>query len=44
MAERAKDAGRRLPAAHAGSNEALGQALECCRGYLLLVAQRHLDL
>src|SRR5215470_7553973 len=43
MAERAQDAGRWLPAAHAGSNEALGQALEACRGYLLLIAQRHLE-
>jgi RNA polymerase sigma-70 factor (ECF subfamily) len=43
MAERAKDAGRWLSAAHAGSNEALGQALEACRGYLLLIARRHLD-
>jgi RNA polymerase sigma-70 factor (ECF subfamily) len=31
-----------LPAARAGSREALGQALEACRGYLLLVAQREL--
>lgn len=42
MAERAKDAGQWLPAAQAGSNEALGRALEACRGYLLLVAQHHL--
>jgi RNA polymerase sigma-70 factor (ECF subfamily) len=32
-----------LPAARAGSSEALGQVLEACRGYLLLVAQRELD-
>jgi RNA polymerase sigma-70 factor (ECF subfamily) len=32
-----------LPAARAGSREALGQALEACRGYLLLLAQRELD-
>ena len=43
MAEPAKDAGHWLAAAHAGSSEALGQALEACRGYLLLVARRHLD-
>jgi RNA polymerase sigma-70 factor (ECF subfamily) len=43
MVERPTGAGRWLPAAHAGSSEALGQALEACRGYLLLIAQRHLD-
>jgi RNA polymerase sigma-70 factor, ECF subfamily len=32
-----------LPAARAGSREALGQALEVCRGYLLLIARRELD-
>lgn len=32
-----------LAAARAGSKEALGEALEACRGYLLLVAQRELD-
>jgi RNA polymerase sigma-70 factor (ECF subfamily) len=32
-----------LAAARTGSREALGQALEACRGYLLLVAQRELD-
>ncbi len=32
-----------LPAARAGSADALGQVLEACRGYLLLVAQRELD-
>jgi RNA polymerase sigma-70 factor (ECF subfamily) len=31
-----------LPAARAGSAEALGQALEACRGYLLLIARREL--
>jgi RNA polymerase sigma-70 factor (ECF subfamily) len=31
-----------LQAAHAGSVEALGQALETCRGYLLLIARREL--
>jgi len=42
MAEPA-DAGRHLAAARAGSREALGEALESCRRYLLLVAQRELD-
>jgi RNA polymerase sigma-70 factor (ECF subfamily) len=32
-----------LPAARAGSREALGQALEACRNYLLHVANRQLD-
>jgi RNA polymerase sigma-70 factor, ECF subfamily len=32
-----------LPAARQGSVDALGQALEACRGYLLLIAQRELD-
>ena len=32
-----------LTAAQAGSNDALGQALEACRAYLLLVAERELD-
>ena len=43
MAESAKDAGYWLAAARAGSNEALGQALEACRRYLLVVAERQLD-
>jgi RNA polymerase sigma-70 factor (ECF subfamily) len=43
MAEASKDAGGWLPAAHAGSREAMGQALEACRRYLLLVAERELD-
>jgi RNA polymerase sigma-70 factor (ECF subfamily) len=38
-----KDAARWLPAARAGSPEALGQVLEACRGYLLLIAQQELD-
>src|SRR5262249_29616486 len=37
------DAALRLAAARAGSPEALGQALQACRGYLLLLAQRELD-
>jgi RNA polymerase sigma-70 factor (ECF subfamily) len=32
-----------LAAARAGSREALGQVLEACRGYLLLLARRELD-
>jgi RNA polymerase sigma-70 factor (ECF subfamily) len=32
-----------LPAARAGSAEALGAILEACRGYLLLIAQRELN-
>jgi RNA polymerase sigma-70 factor (ECF subfamily) len=34
---------QRLAAARSGSHEALGQALEACRGYLHLLAQRELD-
>jgi RNA polymerase sigma-70 factor (ECF subfamily) len=41
MAEH-EDAVRWLPAARAGSAQALGEALEACRGYLLLIAQREL--
>src|SRR5215472_18934808 len=37
------DAAQRLAAARAGSREALGQALEAFRGYLLLLAQEDLD-
>jgi RNA polymerase sigma-70 factor (ECF subfamily) len=33
----------RLLDARAGSNTAVGEVLEACRGYLLLVAQRELD-
>src|SRR5262249_26022430 len=42
MTESAKDAGNWLAAARAGSHEALGRALEICRGYLLLGAERQL--
>jgi len=38
-----QDAAQWLPAARAGSSEALGQVLEACRGYLLLIAQQELD-
>ena len=37
------EAGQLLSAARAGSREALGQALEACRDYLLLIADRELD-
>jgi RNA polymerase sigma-70 factor (ECF subfamily) len=37
------NAAHRLAAARAGSREALGEALEACRGYLLLVAEQELD-
>ena len=43
MTETAQGAARWLPAARAGSREALGQLLEACRAYLLLIAQRELD-
>lgn len=43
MTERAEIAAQWLPAARAGSVEALGQALEACRGYLLLIAQQEID-
>jgi RNA polymerase sigma-70 factor (ECF subfamily) len=42
MTEPATAAVRWLPAARAGSSEALGQLLEACRGYLLLIAQERL--
>jgi RNA polymerase sigma-70 factor (ECF subfamily) len=38
MAESPGDAAHHLPAARAGSSEALGQLLEACRGYLLRIA------
>lgn len=37
------DFARWLSEARAGSEEALGRALQACRGYLLLVAERELD-
>ncbi len=43
MVEPARDASQFLPAARAGSREALGEALELCRGYLLRVANQGLD-
>lgn len=41
--DKARDAAQWLPAARAGSREALGEVLEACRGYLLLLAQEELD-
>ncbi len=43
MAERVPDPGRWLAAARAGSTDALGQALEACRDYLLLIAHQEMD-
>lgn len=43
MTEQAHEVERWLPAAHGGSDEALGQALDACRGYLLLIAEQELD-
>jgi RNA polymerase sigma-70 factor (ECF subfamily) len=42
VAEPVDESVQRLSAARAGCREALGQALQACRGYLLLVAQREL--
>jgi RNA polymerase sigma-70 factor, ECF subfamily len=42
MAAEAGGTAERLAAARAGSHEALGEALEACRRYLLLVAQSEL--
>jgi RNA polymerase sigma-70 factor (ECF subfamily) len=38
-----EDLGHWLQAARSGSDEALGRALQACRGYLMLVAQKELD-
>jgi RNA polymerase sigma-70 factor, ECF subfamily len=43
MPESGADAGQTLAAARGGSREALGQVLEACRGYLLLIAQQELE-
>ncbi len=43
MAETRFDAAQWLPAARSGSSEALGQVLEACRGYLLLIARQELE-
>jgi RNA polymerase sigma-70 factor (ECF subfamily) len=42
MTQPPDEAGRWLSAARAGSPEALGQALEACRGYLLLIARHEM--
>jgi RNA polymerase sigma-70 factor (ECF subfamily) len=42
MSEQSGEVGRSLVGARAGSREALGRALEACRGYLLLVAEGEL--
>jgi RNA polymerase sigma-70 factor (ECF subfamily) len=43
MAQSSDDAGKCLQAARAGSREALGQALDGCRRYLLGIAEKELD-
>jgi RNA polymerase sigma-70 factor (ECF subfamily) len=43
MPEASHDDGRLLAAARAGSREALGEALEDCRRYLLAIAERQLE-
>jgi RNA polymerase sigma-70 factor (ECF subfamily) len=43
MREAPKDLSALVSAAHAGSNSALGEVLETCRRYLLLVAERELN-
>jgi RNA polymerase sigma-70 factor, ECF subfamily len=43
VSEPTKQAALWLAAARAGSQEALGEALQACRGYLLTIAQRELD-
>src|SRR5262245_24368452 len=40
--KRAKDAARLVAEARAGSTQALGDALEACRAYLLVVAEREM--
>jgi RNA polymerase sigma-70 factor (ECF subfamily) len=43
MAEQPQDVARHLPAARAGSQEALGEILEACRRYLLGIANNEFD-
>ena len=43
MVDPLESIGKWLPAAQAGSREALGQVLEACRAYLLLIAREELD-
>jgi RNA polymerase sigma-70 factor (ECF subfamily) len=42
MTDRSADVGRWLEEARAGCNDALGQALEACRAYLLLIAEEEI--
>jgi hypothetical protein len=43
MSDHAEEIARWLATARAGSPDAPGQALEACRGYLLMIAQQELD-
>src|SRR5262245_25812028 len=43
MTDPSADVGRWLAEARGGCNDALGQALEACRAYLLLIAEEELD-
>jgi RNA polymerase sigma-70 factor (ECF subfamily) len=43
MANSFADLAHWLPEARAGSSEALGQVLETCRGYLLVIAEQELE-
>ena len=43
MSDRAREIARWLATARDGSSDSLGQALEACRGYLLMIAQQELD-
>jgi RNA polymerase sigma-70 factor (ECF subfamily) len=43
MTDRLLDVRRLLAEARAGSDDALGQALEACRAYLLLIAEEEID-
>jgi hypothetical protein len=43
MAESSANLAHWLPDARAGSSEALGQVLEACRGYLLVIAEQELE-
>jgi RNA polymerase sigma-70 factor (ECF subfamily) len=43
MSKPGPDVAQSLTAARAGSREAMEQALEACRGYLLMVAWQHLE-
>ena len=43
MTDRTPDVGQWLAAARSGSDEAMGHALDACRGYLLSIASQELD-